>query len=266
MTSSVAAKPVLLVRASGNEADAAALAELGLASVVDPYLSITALHGTEGYAAATALLENLTSLGEGDWVVATSANGLRFWGQLYGAANLTTALEVAKNRGVRFAGIGEASAQMYSNFGIHEVFVPSAPYGEDLASEIIAAAGAGSHRALVPAGNLAMPTLNNALTAANWQVTSVEVYETKTVVERPVTAGALARGEFSAVLLRSPSAARAIVEHAKAVSVPVVCGGTTTAAAAAELGLTVAAIASGTNPAQLAQTIFDVVSSNQGAN
>lgn len=261
----MATLPVLLVRASGNEADAAALSELGLPSVIDPYLSITPLPGADGYAAATSLLENLTSLGSGDWVVATSANGLRFWGQLYGANNLGTALAAAGERGVRFAGIGEASATMYAEFGIHDVFVPTSPYGEELAADLIAAAGAGPHRALVPAGNLAMPTLTNALNAADWTVTSVVVYETDSVATRPVTAEALTRGDFSAVLLRSPSAARAVVEFAGATTVPVICGGTTTAQVAAELGLTVAAVAPGTNPAQLAQTIFEVVNSPVGA-
>ena len=265
MTNQVETKPVLLVRASGNEADAAALANLGLTSVIDPYLSITALPGAEGYAAATALLENLTKLGKGDWVIATSANGLKFWATLYGSGNLSTALAAAAERGVRFAGIGEASAAMYAEFGIHEVFVPGSPYGENLAAELISAAAAGNHRALVPAGNLAMPTLTNGLAKAGWEVTSVVVYETASVAELPPTANALARGEFSAVLLRSPSAARALVQFAGATSVPVICGGTTTATTAAELGLRVVAISSGTSPAQLAQTIFDVVNSPLGA-
>jgi uroporphyrinogen-III synthase len=258
-------KPVLLIRAAGNAADADALAELGLKSVTDPYLDIRSLPGPEGYSAATALLEGLSGLGEGDWVIATSANGLKHWAALYGENNLRSALIAASVRGVRFAAIGPASSRLYSKFGIQDVLVPGSSYGEALAAAVIAAAGAGEHRALVPGGNLAMPTLSNALTDAGWQVTSIAVYMTSPVSIRPSSADALAHGDFSAVLVRSPSAAHAIFEFCGATSVPFVCGGQTTAQAARDLGYLVAAVANDTAPTALAQTIFEVVNSPEGA-
>ena len=257
-------KPVLLVRAHNNEGDAAALAELGIQSVIDPYLNIVALPDDTG---AKHLLGELTTRGEGDWVIATSANALKFWGELVSGSALATALAAAANRGVQFAAVGEASARMYANFGIHRVFVPTKPYGVDLAAELAALGGPGS-TAVMPCGNLAMPTVTAALDAAGWNLFSEVVYETSTVAVRPASAdGLAAKGPgatdeapaFSAIFLRSPSAARAVVEHAGVTSVPVICGGTTTAATARELGLNVARVLDAPSSTAAAQAIFEVV-------
>ena len=248
-------KPVLLVRAHNNDGDAAALAALGLQSVIDPYLDIVAVPDDTG---AKHLLGELATRGEGDWVIATSANALKFWGELVGAANLSDALSSAATRGVQFAAVGEASARMYANFGIHRVFVPSKPYGVELAAELAALGGPGS-TAVLPCGNLAMPTVTFALAAAGWNLISEVVYETSTVAVRPASADDLSNAAFSAVFLRSPSAARAVVEHAGVTSVPVICGGTTTAAAARELGLNVARVLDAPSSTAAAQAIFDVV-------
>jgi len=269
MTSSNEQGRVLLVRASGNEADAASLTELGIESVSDPYLNVTAVQGADGYAAATELLVKLTELGIGDWVVATSANGLRHWSTLYGKANLQTALTAAQDRGVRFAAIGAASAKMYADFGIHGILVSDQPYGVSLAQQLIAAGtpSTSPYRALIPAGNLALTGLSETLQSAGWEVFSRVVYETKAVDERPASADDLSAGNFSAVLLRSPSAARAIVRHAGVTTVPVVCGGKTTAAAAESLGLRVFGVAASPDPASTARIVLEVVRvQNQGAN
>jgi uroporphyrinogen-III synthase len=251
----VAAKPVLLVRAHNNDGDATALEVLGLKAVIDPYLNIVASADSSG---ATRLINELANLGEDDWVVATSANALKLWGELVGNAELTASLAAAATRGVQFAAVGEASARMYANFGIHRVFVPTKPYGLELAAELAALGGPGS-TAVMPCGNLAMPTVTAALGAAGWNMISEVVYETSTVAVRPASADGLAGEAFSALFLRSPSAARAVVEHAGVTSVPVICGGTTTAATARELGLNVARVLDAPSSTAAAQAIFDVV-------
>ena len=248
-------KPVLLVRAHNNDGDAAALAALGLQSVIDPYLNIVASADAAG---ATRLISELSNLGEGDWVIATSANALKFWGEHVTSATLAGALSAAATRGVQFAAVGEASARMYANFGIHRVFFPSKPYGVELATELAALGGPGS-TAVMPCGNLAMPTVTAALGAAGWNMISEVVYETSTVADRPASADGLSNAAFSALFLRSPSAARAVVEHAGVTSVPVICGGTTTAATARELGLDVARVLDAPSSVAAAQAIFDVV-------
>lgn len=281
-------KPVLLVRADGNENDAEALGALGIAAVADPYLSITGLDGDAALAAAGALLADLDSLGQGDWLIATSLNGLKFWGmaawQLTGRSAVAEAMAAARERGVRFAAIGAATAQKYSQFGIDVDFVPTESYGEALAAQLIEFAGAGeaaaatasegatagsgsTPRALIPAGNLAMKTLSEALASAGWAVTSHVIYQTAAVTERPASVGGVAADEFSAVLFRSPSAAKAFAQwnrvapgvESAAAALPVICGGRTTAQAARELGLNVVAIAADTTPAGIARAIFETV-------
>lgn len=255
-------KPVLLVRAHGNEGDAEALHSVGIQSVADPYLSIEPLGGQAGLDAANELLVGAEGLGAGDWVIATSLNGLRAWGMLAwqatGRSAVAEAFAAAASRGVRFAAIGAATADKYSQFGIHDVFVPSESYGQELAAQLIEQAGPGQHRALVPAGNLAMATLTDALGAAGWNVQSVVVYQTATVEAQPESVSGVSAGEFGAVLFRSPSAARAFVEWnlvapgTAAAKLPVICGGKTTAAEARALGLNVAAVANDSSPAGIA--------------
>lgn len=280
------AKPVLLVRAADNEGDAAALEAAGLATVIDPYLTVQPLSGQAGLDAAGKLLARTGLLQRGDWLVATSLNGLRSWGilawQLTRRSAVAEALADARTRGVRFAAIGPATAAKFAEFGIHDVFTPSEAYGEALAGELLAeaapeAASIGRPvRALIPAGNLAMKTLVSGLASAGWQVASEVVYETAIIPEQPTSAARAINGDFSAVLLRSPSAARALVHWTTRVSdrgpvsggtqlpaeianLPVVCGGRTTAAVAESLGLKVAAITADTQPTTIANTLVSVV-------
>ena len=264
-------KPVLLIRAEGNEGDAAAIEALGFTTEADPYLSITAVPGQAGFDAAAALLTDLDSLGEGDWLIATSLNGLKFWGmtaweltvsQGAGRSAVAEGMAAAAKRGVRFAAIGKVTAQKYSQFGIDDVFVPSAAYGEALAAELIAEAGSGPHRALIPAGNLAMQTLTDLLTEAGWEVISHVIYETAPVAVTPQSAAGVAAGEYSAVVLRSPSAARALIELAGNVNVPVVCGGRTTGAEAARLGICTVCVAVSPTPENLALTVKNLLEGN----
>jgi len=305
-------KPVLLVRASGNAADAAALAKLGLDSVSEAYLDIHELEGEAGRAAAARLLAAVADLGAGDWVVATSLNALVFWHKILtqtfdpnsdetlapknesnsellesalvaapsearvGASTLPPALVAARARGVRFAAIGEATAKKYSEFGIDDALTPAVSTAAGLAEMLLALepvragnAADGAHAnaptALIPLGNLAMPTLTTALDAAGWHRITEVVYETAAVAEEPASAAGLRAGDFSALLLRSPSAARAVAHHAgmehggPAIDVPVICGGETTAETARQLGFNVLSVATATSAEATAQAIFEAV-------
>ncbi len=271
-------KPVLLVRAFDNEGDAEALAAFGLSSVIDPYLTIRPLQGQAGLDAAGKLLAHLGLLQRGDWLIATSLNGLRSWGmlawELTRRSAVAEAMAEARDRGVRFAAIGATTAAKYSEFGIHDVFVPSEAYGEALARELLAEAAPEAAllgrpvRALVPAGNLAMATLNNALTEAGWKLSTEVIYETALIPQQPESSKLVAAGEFSAVLFRSPSAARAFAHWTAAAknpaarALPVVCGGRTTASVAQQLGLNVVAITPDTSAESIARTLVEVTRAN----
>ena len=257
-------KPVLLVRANGNSADAVALAELGLKSVVDPYIKISAV---DGPAPAKRLLEHLDAA---DWLIATSLNGIKFWRQLVGHEVLAQAIQSHALLGLRFAAIGAATAKALGELGAQDILVPEVATSQDLVQLVLREAGrsplrglADSRVAVLPAGNLAMQTLIDELTANSWTVRSEVVYKTEPVSHQPDSAPLAVAGQFSALLLRSPSAARAFARYAGDSEVPVVCGGATTARVARELGLNVAAVSASPSSHHSAQAIFEVVQANQ---
>jgi uroporphyrinogen-III synthase len=222
--------------------------------------------------------------GEGSGRVGASAEGEgsgRVGASAEGVDALAKALQAAKDRGVRFAAIGDATAKKYSEMGIHEVLTPAVSTAAGLAELLLALApvrAAGkAPTALIPLGNLAMPTLTTALDAAGWQRITEVVYKTQAVANRPESAAGLRSGNFAALLLRSPSAARAVAHHTgmnqghtgmgqgdeasavPAIAVPVICGGETTAATARALGFNVQAIATATTAEATAQAIFEVL-------
>jgi uroporphyrinogen-III synthase len=80
------------------------------------------------------------------------------------------------------------------------------------------------------------------------------------VGEPPASTRLVQAGAVAAVVLRSPSAARAFASFAPGAVVPVVCAGPTTARAAAALGLDVAAVAADPTPAAVATAVRHVLS------
>ncbi|MFM7030365.1 MAG: uroporphyrinogen-III synthase [Micrococcales bacterium] len=264
-------RPVLLVRSSGNETDAAALAAAGIPSIADSYIRVATRTDAAGAEAANALL---AKLGETDWVIATSSNGLRAWGELVGEAVLSAEFAKAAGRGTRFAAIGETTRSTYAEFGIHEVLTASKAYAEVLATEVIAAAEDASDTqaqsakplaakpltATIPLGSIALPTLSRTLAEAGWTVNAEALYETTGVSEPPVSLPKLLTGEISLVVLRSPSAANAVAKWASNPrEIGVVCSGGTTAAAATAAGLKVLAVCDDPSAQTLARIVSETM-------
>ena len=93
-----------------------------------------------------------------------------------------------------------------------------------------------------------MRALPDGLVARGATVYEGVVYETSVVAHVPVSTLLLEQGHIGALILRSPSAARAVHQkYGSAPQIPVVVSGPTTAAASADLGFMVAAI--GDSPA-----------------
>lgn len=264
-------RPVLLVRSSGNETDAEALAATGVASIADPYIRVATRTDAAGVKAAEALL---AKLGETDWVIATSSNGLRAWGELVGAAVLSAEFAKAASHGTRFAAIGETTRAMYAEFGIHEVLTASKAYAEVLAAEVISAAeNTGTAvaqfakplatkplTATIPLGSIALPTLSRTLAEAGWTVHAEALYETTEVPQPPASLPKLLAGEISLVVLRSPSAANAVARWATdPKEIRVVCSGETTAAAAKAAGLNVLAVCDDPSAQTLARIVSETM-------
>ena len=119
-------------------------------------------------------------------------------------------------------------------------------------------------RVLLPASSLADPALADGLCRAGWEVEQVAAYTTTTADASdlpPGLARTWATGGVDAVVLTAPSTTRAVLELLGS-PLPVtrlVAIGATTAAAARELGLPVAAIASSPTPEGLLQAVISAV-------
>lgn len=245
-------KPVLLIRSQKNEVDAAALRKLGIPSLSDPYLEIKV---TNEEREGLRLFELLRSSEQPLWVIATSRNSIHFWAQLVGEEAFRTELRIHKN--LNFAAIGEATAQILRGFGARDVFLPSLSEAATLAQELILQDP--QSRALIPGGNLAMPNLPLILRSAGWGVETAEVYRTSRVSAEPKSAELLRKGDFSAVLLRSPSAVDALLHFVSQPPVSLVCAGSTTASALHARGLKADALSPKPTPEVVASTIHSLI-------
>ena len=247
-------KPVLLIRADGNQDDAQALADLGIETVIDPYIRIDRAPDA---ADAQRLLAELALPGS-KWLIATSVNAIRCFAELVGADVLRKA--IASSVDLNFAAVGERTAQSLRDLGATEVLTPELSDSAALA-EMLATIGAeqGTQTAIIPSGLLAMKTLPNKLEAAGWKLIQGVVYTTVTVEVEPETATAARAGDFSAVIFRSPSAARAFLSFVAVPRMALVAAGFTTAKVIEDAGLTVASIPSNPTPKSVATAVSELL-------
>jgi uroporphyrinogen-III synthase len=192
-------KPVLLIRSDGNDVDEVALTKLGIASLVDPYIAIKVASDPSQGERLFSVMENSD---HPIWLLATSVNALKFWSRIVGADRLRAA--IAKHDDMKFAAIGEATADALRGLGAKEVLLSKGATASSLASALIEAPPIGY--ALIPGGNLAMKSLPSALLSAGWQVSTAIVYTTSPVETEPKSARLIRNQEVSAILFRSPSA------------------------------------------------------------
>jgi uroporphyrinogen-III synthase len=174
---------------------------------------------------------------------------------------LADAVAAAAAAGVRAAATGERTANTLRELGFTDVRVPQNASARGLVDDL---AGVVPGRALFPRGNLALRTLPDGLVALGWEVDEGMVYETSIVSQRPASAELIEKGLISAIVVRSPSAVRALVAHVQIpASVPLICAGRTTAEAAIEADLVVAAVADSPSSQDVARAVsefFDLAS------
>ena len=236
--------PVLLIRSEGNERDLDSLATRGVAAVCDPYVRIAPLPGDR-------LLARLQAATD-DWLVISSPMTMPSWAATVGTESLRNALA-----GIRVAATGERSAQTLRELGCENVLIPDVPSAQGLLDVM---SGFAPQSAIFPRGNLALPTIPDGLRACGWTVNEGVVYETTTVTHIPSSVELIRRLDVAAIVLRSPSAARALVSFiTPAASIPVVCAGMTTAEAAAHAGLTVTAVSPTPTTDDVARTVAAVL-------
>ena len=244
----MADRPVLLIRGSGNERDAQALAALGISSVSESFTQITS--GEK----ETALQLLRFASGNRGWVIVTSRNGVEHWNNLLEPQSLR--LFFSKNPALRFAAIGSGSAQALKSLGVAEVLIPIRQSAEGLLDFL---SGYPASSAVIPIGNLAGSVLPEGLRRRGWVVHTGVVYVNSPAVLVPAAVTGVGTGEFSAVVLRSPSAARAFAHFLPDSKIPLICGDGSTAATARELALDVAAVADDPSPESIANLVARIM-------
>lgn len=245
---------VLLVRADDTpDADARALSAQGAEVVAEAFISVRPCTDAHAADRAADLIAGLAA--PGAWLVLTSAAGLRALESLLGHDEVKDRLRQAERAGARFAAVGPTSADALHDHGIGGVLTPTRTH---------TAAGLLDAMSTVPASLAVMARSNvgdlhipEVLQSRGWEVLSRIVYETSTVADRPAAADPLAAGAFDALVLRSPSAARAVAHFgAVANTTAIVAGGPTTALAASRLGLRVAAVSPDSSAASIAAAVM----------
>ncbi|MEI6360862.1 MAG: uroporphyrinogen-III synthase [Actinomycetes bacterium] len=244
---------VLLVRAlGGDDKDAGTLRERGLTVVEDPFLVVRACADPGAGERAERVLAAISDTA--DWLVVTSQAALRALIDLTSETSLRSSIAGGRDRGLQFATVGEVTSAAMTDLGATPVLVPSVSTAEALRQDL---ATWGPATIIAPQGSQAMKGLAGGLRSLGWQVDEVVVYETSTVGARPEAADRLAAGDFAVVVLRSPTAVRAVASFVPRLpdGTTVVCGGPTTAAEVERTGLGTVVI----SPGPTADAVADAV-------
>lgn len=253
---------VLLIRpTTAGDDDLQALLDADIEATADPYIEVTACQDDIASNRIEELFAGLTE--PNAWFVLTSAAGIRSLNTIIGADIVTNTLRQAQKRGVKFAAVGPTSAQTLVDLGITDVLVPESLHTAVALVELLREQPVGT--AVIPRSAIGSSYLPDALADLGWNVVQRTVYETKTVSEIPLSASFLKAGDFDAVIVRSPSAARALFEHCGNVpaNTLVVATGPTTAQALEQLGFRVAAVTSGTSAQDIVSCIQEIFSEQE---
>lgn len=155
----------------------------------------------------------LSELGSYDWIIFTSANGVRyFFEEFYRIYDDVRSLGL-----LRFAAVGDTTAKAIAGHHLKIECQPKAATGEALADELIATGSLDSAKLLVITGNLNRDALVQKLEEARAIVDQLQVYKTETtdLSSEPVAADFRARGA-DAILFASSSAVQSFVDQAGA--------------------------------------------------
>ena len=183
----------------------AKLSALGAEVVELPLISIT--KSVDNQALADVFLE----LGSYDWVVFTSANGVRYFME-----ECLRIFDDIRSIGLlRFACIGDTTAAAIRSFHLKVECQPKVATGAALADELIATGSLDSAKLIVVTGNMNRDDLVTKLEDARAIVDQLQVYKTeKTDLSAdPVAADFRERGA-DAILFASSSAVQSFVDQA----------------------------------------------------
>src|SRR5688572_2850389 len=159
------------------------------------------------------LADVMLELGTYDWIVFTSANGVRyFFEEFFRLFDEIRALGL-----LRFACIGDATAKAIREFHLRIECQPELATAEALADALIATGSLDSAKILVVTGNLNREVLVKKLEEARAIVDQLQVYQTeKTNLEHEPSAADFRTQGADAILFASSSAVQSFVDQASA--------------------------------------------------
>ena len=160
-----------------------------------------------------ALADVMLEFGSYDWIVFTSANGVRYFFEEF-----RRIFDDIRSLGlIRVACIGDATAQAITALHLKIECRPAVATSEGLATAMITTGSLDSAKVLLITGNLNRDTLDQQLTAAGGIVDTLQVYKTEQtdLAAEPAAADFRARGA-DAILFASSSAVQSFVDQAAA--------------------------------------------------
>lgn len=199
-------RPVLLIRPDGNEADADALAQVGVPALILPLLRTAPVADA---ADAVELSQRVCGAGALTWLVVTSPRTWRLWGRL--VPDLDTRLAAGLAGGLRIATVGAATTAALPE-PARAVAETSSGISAEQLLDLLRSKPAGT--GLLPTSARARQVLPEGLAKAGWRVHTAAIYDTQPVEQAPAELAGLAAGGFAGVLVRSPSAADALASLA----------------------------------------------------
>ena len=153
-----------------------------------------------------AAREAVRGLGEFDWVVFTSANGVRFFDALYRELDDHDAQDLP-----RIAVIGPATAREAESVGYRVTLVAEDSSSEGLADALTGGITPGAV-VLVVRPEVARPVLPRALQAIGATARPVAFYRNRPAEDVAQVAAAVSAGNYDVVLLSSPSSLERLLE------------------------------------------------------
>ena len=158
------------------------------------------------------LIEILTELGSYDWIVFTSANGVRFFFEEF----LKGFEDIRALGGLRFASVGAATAREIEKYHLKVECQPATATGESLADALIATGSLDNAKMIVVCGNLNRDALVKKLEGARAIVDRLPMYRTERtdLTQDPVADDYRVHGA-DAILFASSSAAQSFHSQAK---------------------------------------------------
>jgi len=166
----LAGRRIAITRAREQASDLAEkLSALGAEPVELPLIKISREISKQN------LADTMLELGNYDWMIFTSVNGVRyFFAQFFELFDDIRALGL-----IRFAVVGDATAQAIEDLHLRVECQPKSGNGEALAKELIATGSLDSAKVLVVTGNLNRDTVVTKLEEARAIVDQLQVYKTE---------------------------------------------------------------------------------------